>query len=61
MKMGVIENLLGVTCPKCYAAAIPGARFCQQCGVSIGAKQCDSCGAEVAASAKFSAGRGKAA
>ena len=53
---GVAELL-----PVSSSAHVPGARFCQQCGVSIGAKQCDSCGAEVAADARFSAGCSKAA
>lgn len=59
--MGFLEKPRGLTFPKCYVAAMPGARCCQQSGVSIGAKQCDSCGAEVAGGASFSAACGEAA
>ncbi len=40
-------------CPSCKAPAAAGARFCGQCGTSMGPKRCAKCSAEAGAGAKF--------
>jgi class 3 adenylate cyclase len=41
-----------MTCPRCQAANRDGARFCRECGVTLGAV-CSGCGAKVEAGSKF--------
>ena len=40
-------------CPACEAAQVEGARFCHECGTSLGPSTCGSCGEALVAGAKF--------
>lgn len=42
-----------MTCPTCGKPAPAGAKFCPECGGTLGAKKCANCGMELAADAKF--------
>jgi membrane protease subunit (stomatin/prohibitin family) len=48
------------SCPKCNAAAAPGARFCGSCGASLSQALCAKCNAPAAPGAKFCANCGAA-
>ena len=43
----------GIGCPSCKTLNAPGARFCQQCGMSLVPAVCKQCGALLQAGAKF--------
>lgn len=43
----------GIGCPNCRVLNAPGARFCQQCGMSLVPVACTQCGASLQASTKF--------
>ncbi len=49
-----------VQCPKCNAHSPLGAKFCANCGNSLGAQKCAKCQAELNAGAKFCANCGTA-
>ncbi len=43
----------GAACPKCNTASAPGARFCGNCGQSLGPAACAKCNTPLAPGAKF--------
>ncbi|WP_318036359.1 zinc ribbon domain-containing protein [Cupriavidus pinatubonensis] len=51
----------GMNCSGCGAASTAGARFCQQCGMSLTPSSCSQCGASLPLGARFCAACGKAA
>ncbi|WP_276511626.1 double zinc ribbon domain-containing protein [Cupriavidus oxalaticus] len=50
-----------MNCSGCGAANAAGARFCQQCGMSLTPISCGQCGASLPLGARFCAACGKAA
>lgn len=47
-----IGNVSAV-CPNCNASNASGAKFCQQCGISLVPSPCKQCNASLAPGAKF--------
>lgn len=52
---------LSLACPQCRSGNPANARFCQQCGASLGPTKCASCAADIAPGAKFCPQCGKQA
>lgn len=44
---GPLSGQPGLACPRCRSDNPASARFCQQCGVSLGPTNCLSCTAEI--------------
>jgi ribosomal protein L40E len=42
-----------VVCHRCHASNAAGAKFCNQCGVSVQAETCPGCGTKIEAHARF--------